>query len=235
VSSRKEEKERLRRERLERERQAAEAAARRRRLQIGGGSIAAIAIVAVVVILLVSGGGSSSSSTSGANGGPSGGAAAGLTKGPAPWKPEYSSLAERMSALKLPQASNQIYHLHAILFVYVNGKRVTVPSQIGIDPRGTLLASLHTHDATGIVHMESVQKYPFTIGEFFDIWGVYFSNDQIGSYRPGNGKVLQTWVDGKQVKDPAKYVMGPHDVIIVGYGKPGSFPTSKNITFPSGL
>ena len=46
--------------------------------------------------------------------------------------------------------------------------------------------------------------------------------------------VLQTWVNGKQVKDGPGYVMKPHDKIIVGFGKPGSFPTKDNFQFPAG-
>jgi hypothetical protein len=65
MASRKEQKEQLRRERLEREQAAAAAAARRRRMGyvVAGGLVAAV-VVAVVVIALGSGGGGSNASAS---------------------------------------------------------------------------------------------------------------------------------------------------------------------------
>jgi hypothetical protein len=62
VSSRKEQKEALRRERLERERQAREAARRKRMVGFGVGGALALAAVVVVVVVLVAGGGGSSGS-----------------------------------------------------------------------------------------------------------------------------------------------------------------------------
>jgi hypothetical protein len=239
VSSRKEQKEALRRERLAREQAAVEAKARRRRFQIGGGVIALVAVIVVAIILI----GGGNSNKSGANGSKptasassaTSGTQAGVETGTAPWPPEYSFLAQRLGAFNFPQQTDFGYHVHAVLFVYVNGKKITVPANFGIDPQGRFLAPVHTHDTTGIIHMESAKPYPFTLGEAFDIWGVKFSDTQLGAYQAGNGNVLQLWVNGKQVSDPFNYKMKPHDVMIVGYGKPGSFPHSKQFSFPSGL
>ena len=57
---------------------------------------------------------------------------------------------------------------------------------------------------------------------------------QIGSYHVGKGLVLQTWVNGHKVPDGPGYVMKPHDRIVVGFGKPGSFKTKNDFKFPSG-
>jgi hypothetical protein len=196
-----------------------------------------VVLVAVIglLIALVAGGGSGSTGGSNSNTGGSG-TQAGLETGPAPWKPEYSFLAQRLGAFNFPQQTDFAYHVHAELFVYVNGKQITVPANFGIDPQGRFIAPVHTHDTTGIIHMESTKPYPFTLGEAFDIWGVKFSDTQLGGYRAGvNGNVLQLWVNGKQVSDPFNYKMKPHDVMVVAYGKPGSFPTKKQFTFPVGL
>jgi hypothetical protein len=227
LSSRKEQKERLRQERLERERAAAAAADRRRRLQIGGGVGLLAAIVAVVAVIIVSsGGGSSSSATTASSGDTSG-----LQTGPAPWKPEYSYLAQRLAAFNFPQQTDIGYHVHAQLNVYINGKQTTVPANLGIDPQGRFISPIHTHDTSGVVHMESTKFYPFTLGEFINIWGVYFTKNQLGAYKVGNGNVLQLWVNGKQIADPVNYQMKPHAVMVLGYGKPGSFPHKKTFAF----
>lgn len=136
--------------------------------------------------------------------------------------------------MNLPVQSDVIYHVHAMLRVYVNGKQITVPSQVGIDPQGQYLAPLHTHDSSGIVHMEANQVYPFTLGQFMTIWGVKFTDYRIGSYVSSGTSTLAAYVNGKRIQDAVNYKMQPHDLIVVGYGPPGSFPTSYKATFPAG-
>jgi hypothetical protein len=137
--------------------------------------------------------------------------------------------------LGFPPQSDVGYHVHVVLRIYVDGKQVTVPEKIGIDSAEEFLAPLHTHDTSGIVHIESTAVYPFKLGQFFTIWGVKFTNTQIGSYVAGKGNVLSVYVNGKLVPNPVEYVMTAHDHIVVGYGKPGSFPTSFEYTFASGV
>jgi hypothetical protein len=122
-----------------------------------------------------------------------------------------------------------------MLRVFVNGHQVGVPADIGIDPNGQFIAPLHTHDATGIIHMEATRPYPFTLGQFFTVWGGVFGAHQLGAYHDRGGRRVQAFVNGRPVANPAGYVMKAHDSIIVGYGKPGSFPRQLPTTFPSGL
>jgi hypothetical protein len=232
MASRKEEKERLRRERIAREQAEAAAASRRRRLIGGGGAAAVIALIAIVAIAIASsggGGGGKKDSSGGSS------TVAGLQTGPAPWQPEFTHLADRFEASGLPQSGSETYHIHALLRVYINGKQEPVPAYIGIDPNGQFLAALHTHDASGIIHMESDNFYPFKLGQFFDIWGVKFTDTQIGAYYNQGQNTVQVYVNGKKVGDPVNYKMQRHDTIVVAYGKPGSFPTKIPANFPNGL
>jgi hypothetical protein len=217
---------RAQRETLEREQ--AVAAARRRRLTWIGGAVAIVAVAAVIAVAASSGGGKASPPSAGS------GVTAGLQATPAPWAPEYNQLPTRLNAMNLPTQSDTIYHIHAMLRVYVNGKQIPVPSQIGIDPQGQYLAPLHTHDATGVMHLEASQVYPFTLGQFLTVWGVKFTDTQIGSYVSNGTSGLAAYVNGKRIADPVNYQMKPHDLIVVGYGTAGSFPTSYQATFPAG-
>ena len=228
-----------RREQARGERKALEAAertraARRKRLTQVGGVMAVLVVIATVAILTASGGGRSSKSAA-SSAAVGSGAAAGLQATTAPWQPEYSALETRLQALNLPTQSDSAYHVHAVARLYVNGRQVEVPARIGIDPEGRFLAPLHTHDTSGVIHMEASQAYPFTLGQFFTIWGVKFTSTQLGAYVADAANVLSVYVNGTHVSDPVGYVMKPHDHILVGYGKPGSFPTSFNYTFPEGL
>jgi hypothetical protein len=239
VASRKEEKERLRAERVAQEQAEAQAASRRRRTALVFGGLVVAAAIVVAVVLAVSGGGGSGGSTTTTSGGSGSGAlpaaaTVGVQATPPPWQPEYSHLAERLKAMDLPKLNEQIFHIHSLLRVYVNGDQVTVPAEIGLDAQDQVFSPLHTHDTSGIIHMEADQKFPFTLGEFFAVWGVKFSNDGIGSFTDNGNDTLQVYVNGKKISDPVNYVMQEHDNIVVGFGKPGSFPTNPPANFPPG-
>jgi hypothetical protein len=237
VSSRRDQKERLRRERIAREEAEAKAEARRRRgAVLFVGAILVAAAVAGVIVVASGGGGSSSgpAQTYSRNSVPPG-AEAGAQTTPPPWRPEYAHLAQRLQAMGLPGLSEEVFHIHSLLHVYVNGKAVTVPANIGLDQSTGTFSPLHTHDTSGIIHIEADREYAFTIGQFFAVWGVRFTNDRLGPYVSGGGKQLQVYVNGERVRDPVDYVMHEHDNIVVGYGKPGSFPTEPPASFPAGF
>jgi hypothetical protein len=218
--TRKQRREQAREKRRELEQAQAASAARRRRLRIWGPIIAVIVIAAVAIA--VSSGGSSHKAAP-----PTGpGTEAGLLTTAAPWPPQSGGLVSRVQAFKLPTQSDVGYHVHVALRIYIEGKQIPLASQIGIDAQEGFLAPLHTHDSSGIVHIEASERYPFTLGQFFAIWGVKFTNTQLGGYVSGNGNVLSVYVNGNPVSNPVGYVMSAHDDIVVGYGKPGSSPTS---------
>jgi hypothetical protein len=236
MSSRREQKEKLRQERLAREQAEKKETARRRRMQILAGAGGAVIIVVVVVVIALAGGGSSASGDlQYASGSVPAGAEVGVTAKPPPWPPNYSHLAQRLSAMGLPQLNEQIFHIHAAVRVYVNGKKVTIPPNVGLDQATRTYSPLHTHDTTGIIHEEADRQYDFTLGQLFAVWGVRFSNDQIGPYKAGGGKALEVYDNGTRATDPLNLVMQAHDTIVVGYGKPGSFPTSFTLNWPPGL
>jgi hypothetical protein len=227
-----------RREQARAERRAAEEAeraraARRRRMSQFGGALVTLVVVAVVVVVAAGSGGKTHNAATTQP--VAAGTLPGLQTGNAPWPPEYNSLAQRLQLMNLPTESDAAYHEHAHVQIYVNGKNVTVPAQIGIDPQGQFLAPLHTHDTSGVIHMESSQTYPFTLGQFFNVWGVDFTSSQLGGYHVASGSVLSTYVNGKPVVNPPGYVLKPHDLVVVGFGRPGSFPTSVAYSFAPGL
>jgi hypothetical protein len=55
-----------------------------------------------------------------------------------------------------------LFHIHAHLNIYVNGQLMYIPPQIGIIP-GKCIYWLHTHDESGIIHIESPIKRDFTL------------------------------------------------------------------------
>lgn len=63
----------------------------------------------------------------------------------------------------------ETYHVHAHIAIYKDGQMLALPSHIGIP--ATCNYETHTHDNTGIVHMEAPAVKDYTLGKFFDLWG----------------------------------------------------------------
>jgi len=69
------------------------------------------------------------------------------------------------------------YHWHTQLTITSGGNPVTIPGSIGITP--TCLEVLHTHDTSGLIHIEpdtAEQGRVYTIGDFFVVWGKPFGS-----------------------------------------------------------
>jgi hypothetical protein len=186
----------------------------------------ALAIVLAVIFLT---GNSSSKNASGKAPTIDYAALPGLQKGPAPWPPEYAKLPDRLAPLGLNALSAEAlaFHIHQHLDIFVNGKKVTVPAFIGIDD-GSFITELHTHDATGIMHVESAQTKPYALGQFMSVWGVRFSKKCIGGYCATAAKPLRFYVNGKPyLGNPNNLVLKNHQEIAVVYGKaPKKIPST---------
>jgi hypothetical protein len=145
-------------------------------------------------------------------------------------------------------------HVHAHLHVFVDGTPVTVPSGIGInitdpavrrfdDPDGSVgyggiqlcnepcISPLHTHDVTGILHTESTEAEPNTLGEFFIEWGVPLDASCVSTFCSPATKIA-IYVDGVLGSgDPrAIELTNQREIAIVIGTPPAEIPTSADFT-----
>jgi hypothetical protein len=141
-----------------------------------------------------------------------------------PWKPEYAHLHQRVKEIGIPPGGHENFHIHAMLHIYVDGLLQPVPKDVGIEASKGFETSLHTHDATGIIHMEAPHPYHFTLGDFFAVWGVKLGPAQVGGLTGLGGDRLHFYVNGKPLADPAAHVMRNGDSYVIGYGPDNSFP-----------
>ena len=199
-------------------------------LSVGFAASGVIAVVVAALFLFVFSGNNSAALEV-----PAEGDLAGLQTGPAPWNTGLDTLPDRLEPLGLHALTNEgeVVHIHQHLDIYVNGKKVRVPSQIGIYD-GQFLTELHTHDASGIMHVESPTKRTFDLAQFFGVWGVRLTPDCVGGYC----KELTPWriyVNGKPYTgDPRTLALKPHQEIAVVIGTPPKTIPSK-YKFPAGL
>ena len=128
------------------------------------------------------------------------------------------------------------FHVHAHLDVYVNGHSIYIPPQIGIiDDK--CIYWLHTHDSTGVIHIESPLKRDFTLGQFFQIWKSKLSNSSSFEEILAGKQVPTVYVNGNKVPSTTNYKdvkLNAHDEIAVVYGSPPKSIPSK-YAFPEGL
>ncbi|MFD0630829.1 hypothetical protein ACFQ9X_03365 [Catenulispora yoronensis] len=128
-------------------------------------------------------------------------------------------------------------HYHAHLDVIVDGQKITVPQYIGIDENQQTITALHTHDPSGILHIESGEDIPFKLGQVFTEWGQPLSTTQVGPVALSGDKVVKLIVNGKEIAgDPADYVLKAHDEVVVWVGAKDQTPqVPTSFTFQAGL
>jgi hypothetical protein len=122
------------------------------------------------------------------------------------------------------EASEELaFHLHEHLAVYVGDDQKLIAAGIGIGPPldvvnnfvvgGSCFSWLHTHDQTGLIHIESPVARSFTLANFFDIWGQPLSATAVG---PAQGTV-HAFVDGQPFTDD------PRTIPLVTMGADGTY------------
>jgi hypothetical protein len=119
--------------------------------------------------------------------------------------------------------NNLLMHNHVSLNVTIGGKPIIVPSHIGMTQTGIFadpllyadhsldkygmegMSPLHTHDSSGLIHVESNTVRNYTLGEFLDIWKA-FNTD---------GKNVIASVDGKPESEFRKILLNDRAKILL--------------------
>jgi len=130
------------------------------------------------------------------------------------------------------QGSEQVlFHIHARLTIFVDGRSrkvpygigIAAPQRVAITPRGAFVvggacfAWLHTHAADGIVHIESPVQRTFTLGNFFDVWKQPLSATRVGHAK----ETVTAFVDGKAWHgSPRSIPLNAHARIQLEVGRP---------------
>ena len=121
-------------------------------------------------------------------------------------------------------ATNERYHIHAMVSFYRDGIRLGIPANIGL--KGCTY-EMHTHDATtGVVHIETDVQKDFVLGQFFALWGQPLSRSSAAGiagpvrfYTIDNG--VLSWYAG----DPALIPLKAHrEVLVVTGTAPATVP-----------
>jgi len=145
------------------------------------------------------------------------------------------------------------FHVHAHLDVFIDGKATVVPAGIGIggDPNARVgtqngqtvaglvggscdkpcISPLHTHDESGVLHVENDKDRQINLGQLFTEWGVRFTTDCVGGYCAPD-KPHTAYVNGQPFSgDASTIVLKNLEEIAIVIGTPpqtipSAFPTS---------
>ncbi len=147
-----------------------------------------------------------------------------------------------------PVMSNN-YHIHVFVGIYYQGQELALPTATGIvepeidslgdDNYGTqCFYFTHTHDSTGILHIESdnagvVETVPkdshFALGQYFQVWGVsvsYSGWNLFGQFGPYGGP-MEVLTSGQVFRGDTSGKAGatvPESDLTPYYGDPNQIP-----------
>jgi hypothetical protein len=155
---------------------------------------------------------------------------------PAPADPLVRTVAAGLEPAQEEFLNN---HVHAHLDVFIDGEAILVPAGIGInteDPEvryfpdvgsyggiemcaQPCISPLHTHDASGIIHTESADPEPHTLGQFFTEWGVELSETCVGEHCAPTP--IAVYIAGERYEgDPGAIEITDQKVIVIVVGTP---------------
>ena len=147
------------------------------------------------------------------------------------------------------------YHIHAYLALFVNGQQVAIPYGLGMVGPGPAINGfvnaatdfylIHTHDSSGIIHIESPSNGKpnltasiYTLKDFLDIWGITVNSNQFGPFTGpvevftsgamsranGNNTIVPASTLTYYGNDPTNVPLYSHEYIVVEVGP--TYPTS---------
>lgn len=108
----------------------------------------------------------------------------------------------------LPNGHTNIsQHIHPTLRIAADGVDEQLPGEIG--SVRTCMAEIHTHEAGGVIHVETVDAFKkMTLGQFFVVWDKELA-------RPGYK--LKATAGGREVADPAALTLEDKQTIVLEY------------------
>ncbi len=137
------------------------------------------------------------------------------------------------SGIRMTDNKPLVIHMHTTLRILIHGEPITIPKEIGIDPKLWVshdldkygpkkprASPLHTHDTSGIIHIESTVVRTFTLGQFFDVWGKTFNGNCILDKCSGGLNKVRMYVNEVESFESREHVLRNGEVITIEYGLP---------------
>ena len=121
-------------------------------------------------------------------------------------------------------------HVHAHLTLFDRDHQLFLYAGIGRSQQGQCWYWVHTHDASGVIHIEGPDtSFKPTLGNFFDVWHQPLSRSQFLDYTLGPGQAMRVYVNQQPYSgNPRNIRLQKHETITIEIGPPFEAPRTYN-------
>lgn len=84
----------------------------------------------------------------------------------------FNPIPTNISGITCDTVEHLVYHNHTKLIIKFQNETHNIPAGIGIIPNDCIFW-LHTHDDSGIIHIESPVRNEFSLDQFLKIWDIF--------------------------------------------------------------
>ncbi|HEV2580033.1 MAG TPA: hypothetical protein VGT44_04195 [Ktedonobacteraceae bacterium] len=156
------------------------------------------------------------------------------------FNPDYPPI----SGVYCDQLEQTAYHHHVLLTIYIDGQNVQVPAGVGLAGSAsspTCYYWLHTHDTSGIIHVEAPSGGSYSLQNFLSIWQSFANTSSTITYpsQLASSAGWTVYVNGKQVNEDFSHIdissnAAWHNLITIMYNSPSAKPVTT-YSWQSGL
>ena len=128
----------------------------------------------------------------------------------------FRTISTNISGITCDKVEHLVYHNHTKLVIKIQNETQNIPAGIGIIPNDCIFW-LHTHDDSGIIHVESPIKTAFSLDQFLKVWDIFDNSSFIENFSKNNlaANILMITENGSQSKlDNYKNIILENNVII---------------------
>jgi hypothetical protein len=111
-----------------------------------------------------------------------------------------------IDGIECVRAEQFAFHIHSKLNITINNESYPIPAGIGIIPNNCIYW-LHTHDDSGIIHIESPIEKEFSLGQFLRIWNKFNSSNTVVQNITNNkiNGTIVVYINGTQMNNNTDY------------------------------
>ncbi|MGH9989380.1 MAG: hypothetical protein ACREAS_02995, partial [Nitrososphaera sp.] len=111
-----------------------------------------------------------------------------------------------IDGIECDRVEHLTFHTHTQLNMTINNQSYSVPAGIGII-QDYCIYWLHTHDNSGLIHIESPIQREFSLGQFLRIWNKFNSSDTVLQNITNNNVngTLLVYINGTQMNNNTDY------------------------------
>ena len=97
----------------------------------------------------------------------------------------FRTIPTNISGITCDKVEHLVYHNHTKLVIKIQNETQNIPAGIGIIPNDCIFW-LHTHDDSGIIHVESPIKTAFSLDQFLKVWDIFDNSSFIENFSKNN-------------------------------------------------